>query len=172
MQNYSTKLVDSSRFLAEVVTNEIGGSQQKFDELMSIAYLDEYPLSMRAARIAGMCGEKYPELFKPHLPEMIRKIPVLQTEGVKRSFMKVFSELPLMMDGEYQGVILDISIELVESAKEAIAVRSYAIDILLKLLKQFPDLKPELVALLENMQVNESSALIHKRKKILARLRK
>lgn len=170
MYGYKAKLVDSSRYLADILSTEIGNSPEKFNELMSVAYSDEYPLSMRAARIAYMCGAKYPALLSPHIPYMIKVLNALKTEGVKRGFLKALSETPLKIEDKYAGLLADIAFETGNDPNQSIAVRSYALDLLMKLCDQFPDLAIELTMLMQNLQINESRALSAKRRKLLLKL--
>ena len=171
MYNYSAKLFDSSRRLADILTQEIGYSQEKFDELMTVAYSDEYPLSMRAARIAYMCGCNYPFLFIPHIPRILNVLPHLKTEGVIRGFLKTFAELQLPLNDEDQGYLADMAFELANDVKKPIALRVYSLDILMKLCEQYPDLIPELLAIIDNFEINGSAALAVKRRRILKKIK-
>lgn len=167
MYNYSAKFVDSSRLVADLLTREIENSQEKFDELMSITFLDEYPLSMRAARVVYLCGIRNPGLFTSHIRKMITTLPRLKTDGVKRSFLKTLSSLPLVLNDEDNRALIDLAFEMVNDKKQSIAVRNYTIDLLIKLCARFPDLKTELIATITNLPVSESPALISKCKKTL-----
>jgi hypothetical protein len=172
MYNYESKLVDSSRMIADIITSEIGNEQIKFDEIFEIALRDNYPLSMRAARIIELCVSKQQTLIRPHIYNMLKAIETSKIDGVKRNFLKILSEIPLPLDENYQGHLVDLSFKLIEDNSESIAVRAFSIDILMKFSKTFPELKRELIPLLETIAEDSSKGLESKCKKLLKMISK
>lgn len=167
MYNYEIKLVDSSRLIADLLVADIGNNTDKFAEMMELALRDEYPLSMRAARIIALCVEKNNSLIDPHLQNIIEVLDSICVEGVKRSFLKIFAELPLHLNEDMLGILTDRSFIWLNNPKEAIAIRYYAIEILLKVVKLFPEIKFELSDCLHTILDNESSALQVKSRKAI-----
>ena len=172
MQNYKTKLVDSSRMIADIMTADILDNQERFDEMFGLALLDEYPISMRAARITEMCVSRYKHLIKPHINEIVDIIDKSKLEGVRRSFLKILAENPQLLNEELQGRIVDQAFAYIDNQKEAISIRAYSIDIIFSLLKNYPELKNELIYILEAMTRDASVGLRTKSKKILAILKR
>lgn len=172
MYNYRLKLVDSSRFVADLLVNEIGKDHDKFSEMIELAFLDEYPMSMRAARVIALVAERYSELVVPHLQQMVDALCSIQVEGVKRSFLKIFAEIPVVLDEDMTGLLTDYSFNSLADPKEAIAIRYYAIEILMNVTKSYPELKFELQALLKSILDDESTALHAKSRKVLKELKK
>jgi hypothetical protein len=172
MYNYESKLVDSSRLIADMLVSDIGNNKEKFAEMMNLALRDEYPLSMRAARVIALCVEINTELIAPHLHGMVEALDRISVEGVKRSFLKIFAEMPVELDEDMLGILTDRSFNWVVDQKEAIAIRYYAIDILVKVVKLYPEIKVELTESLNSILENDSSALLVKSKKVLKYLQK
>jgi hypothetical protein len=171
MYDYESKLVDSSRTIADILTAEIADNQNKFDEMYEIALRNTYPNSMRAARIITFCVLKHQKLILPHMNTMLDSIEMTKIDGVKRSFLKILIEIPLSMDEDFQGRLADIIFTLAANNKEAIAVRAFSIDILLRIRELFPELNSELIPLLENIMDDSSVGLRSKCKKILKQLK-
>jgi hypothetical protein len=167
MQSYETRLVDSSRMIADIMVADIGNDQEKFDEMMVLALRDVYPLSMRAARIIELCMPKHINLFKPHIDKIIRLLPSVKVDGLKRNFLKIFADSPIYMDEELSGQLVDLAFNYLGDQKQAISVRAYAIDILVRFVRIYPEMKPELIAILESMYTDASVGLRLKSRKII-----
>lgn len=149
MNPIENQLVDSSRFIADAVVSNIGNNQELFDEAVALLLRDEYPISMRAARIVQLSAQKYPLLLEPHFLKFIEIIPRAKVDGVRRSLLAFFVETHLPEDEDQLGLLTDICFSFASDHNEAIAVRAYAVDILLKVIVRYPELKHELVEVLE-----------------------
>jgi hypothetical protein len=171
MYHYDSKLVDSSRMIADIMVADITYDQARFDEMFEIALQNKYPLSMRAARIVTLCVLKHPGFIFSHFNQLLASIESSNVDGVKRCFLKILVEIPLPRDENFQGRLADITFELVANTKEAIAIRAFSIDILIKISKIFPELNGELIPLLENIVDDPSMGLRSKCRKILKELK-
>jgi hypothetical protein len=172
MHNYEAKLVDSSRLIADMLVADIGDDRDKFAEMMMLSFRDEYPLSMRAARVIALCVENNTTLIIPHLQRMVDTIDTISVEGVKRSFLKIFAEMPVELNEDMLGILTDRSFNWLVDPKEAIAIRYYAIDILVKVVKLYPEIKIELTESLNSLLDDDSTALHTKGRKVLKYLDK
>lgn len=172
MQNYEFKLVDSSRMIADILTADIQNDQERFDEMLQLALKEEYPVSMRAARIIELCSFKHKHLIIPHLVKLVDSIEKSKIDGVKRSFLKILAVLPISLNEELQSRLIELSFSFLEDEKEAIAIRAFAIDYLTKMIRTYPELQNEMIYILEEMTRNSSTGLKTKCKKTLALLNK
>ena len=170
MFDYESKLVDSSRILADILVADIGDSQDKYSEMMAVAMLDKYPVSMRAARILTLCTSKNPTLIRPHIKTIIQSLESTKVEGVRRGFFKILSEVPDLINEECLGLLADLAFDWMGDPKQAIAIRVYAIDLLLHVVKKYPDLRYEFVGNLETIMEDGSSGLKSKCKHTLRKL--
>jgi hypothetical protein len=172
MQNYENKLVDSSRMIADILTSNILDNQERFDEMLQLALRDKYPLSMRAARIIELCTLNHKHLIIPHVEKLVDSIEKSKIDGVRRSFLKILSVMPSQLNEELQGRLIELAFSYLEDKKEAIAVRAFAIDFLIKMIQVYPELKNELIYLLEEINRDSSVGLQSKCKKVLTQLKK
>jgi len=172
MRNYEAKLVDSSRLLADILSDDIGNDPERFNEMMQIAFCDEYPLSMRAARIIALSSDNYPELINPYIPQIIECLKELNTDGVLRGFLKILAELPLEFDDEQMGVLTDMAFTWLANPGEPIAIRYYSIEILQIISRKYPEIGIELSIILQEMVNDESSGLKAKSRKVLNYLKR
>ncbi len=172
MHDYELKLVDSSRLLADILVNDIGNNPERFEEMMNLSLRDEYPLSMRAARVIALVIESYPDLVYPYIPIMISRLSQLKTEGVRRGFLKVLSEQPFPYDEEQMGILTDIAFTWLSDPKEAVSIRYYSIEILLNVSKKYPEIQNELKSILNELLEDGSSGLQAKSTMVLKYLKR
>lgn len=172
MSDYEVKLVDSSRALIDILAAEIGCNSEKYSEMFTIAIRDKYPLSMRAARVLQFCTEKYPSLVLPYLKNIISLLDKLKVDGGKRSFLKMIMASPTLPDEDSLGLLIEFCFTALQDNKQAIAIRAYSIDLLLKIILFYPDLAHELILILESREMEESAGMKRKHKHILNLLRK
>ena len=92
--------------------------------------------------------DRNPKLILPHLKELIellleKPIHVAITRNIIRILQ--FCQIP----EEFQSVLFDYCLELLEKPKTSIAVKAFSMQILVNLCKLHPELKQELIPVLE-----------------------
>jgi hypothetical protein len=172
MNNFQLKLVDSSRLIADILVKDIGNDKEKFSEMLEIALLDKYPVSMRAARIIALCIEENPDLITNYFKRIAEALPGIKVDGVKRGFLKMLADTSISFDEESAGFLTDIAFTWLEDSSQAIAIRYYCIEILQKVSLQYPEIGDELTVILKNMPEDISAGLQSKRLAVLNALKK
>ncbi len=128
---------------------------------------------MRAARVADFCCERHPELIRPYLVDLVKNLPELKDMSVKRVFMHILIRHSWVEDDEAMGRLVDTLFKWMMDDAQAVAIKVYAIAILENIIKVVPDLKGEMIVVLEEAVPNwESSALQYRGRKLIKRLRK
>ena len=171
MPSFEEQLVESSRVLTDIIVADIGNNQLLFDKVMDLMYRDEYPLSMRAAWVAYLAYEKHPELAKPHIKKLAIILPNTKVDGVKRSALKMLYDTMHELSEEDFGAFADLAFSWAEDSKQAIAVRAFSIDILLKVVETYPEITPEFTAILEGIIPDGSKGLKNKCGKLVKSLK-
>lgn len=170
MPNIEDLLVVSSKQMVEMLVVQLGNTQSLFDELMEIMYRDVYPVSMRAAWVATYVAEKHPELAHPHIPKICSILPDVKVDGVKRCILKILMNTSYKFSDDDLGILADIAFTLASDPSQAIAVRAFSLDILLIVLKTYPEITPELIAVMESIIPDGSSGLKNKCIKTIKKL--
>ena len=127
------------------IGNWIGRNERRFGQLMKCYLRGDRVLSQRSAWIMGYCGERNPYLLNRWIPSILKKVRQPGNHiAVKRNALRVlqFIETPRWLLGETVSLCFD---EL-ENANTPVAVRVYAMNILLTLLDDEPDLANEIIA--------------------------
>lgn len=170
MITLENQLVESSRALTDLIVNNIYPHQERFDEIMELVYRDAYPVSMRAAWVAFLAFEKNPDLVISHLSIINEKLPYFKVDGVKRSALKILHNQMHLLDEDEFGLLADTAFEWAQSPRQPIAVRAFSIDILVRTSERYPEIIPELKALLETILPDGSAGLKNKCQKLLKKI--
>ena len=141
-------LVEQSKANAVRITGWIGKDAARFNQLIQLFLHDEYRVVQRAAHIVSIVAEKNPQLLQPHLAAMVGRMqePGLPV-AVKRNVVRVlqYQEIPEAL----HGPVMNTCFNLLADVKETIAVRAFSMTVLANLAKDYPEIKQELKALLE-----------------------
>jgi hypothetical protein len=151
-------LYDSSRAAIEMTMKTIEKNPELLDEAFKLCY-ENYPLSMRAARVMQLYNEKHAEALIPFIPDIVDELLKTNVDGVKRSFLKILILTPNICNVHKSAMLFDKCIDWLLYEKESIAVKAYSIDLLEKFAKEEPDLKNELNLVFGNLPKEESVGL-------------
>ncbi len=164
-------LEEHSKEQTLMITNYIGKSQKRFDQLMDLFLGDEYRVTQRAAWVVSHCADAYPKLIQPHLKRILDNLerPNLH-DAIKRNTLKALSEWDL--PEELLGQAATISFDLLASPTEAIAIRVHAMTIIYNICHKEPDLADELRLLIEDGMEHGSAGFRSRGKRILKGLDK
>ena len=136
----------SNRAVADMAVNLIVKNRDHFRETLDLCLVDEYPISMRAARVVQLYCEKDPGVIYPYLDEILPKILSSGIDGVKRNFLKIFGEFIDMQRLSEPGPLLNACFDWMLDPKEKPAVRIHAIYVIYRIADGNPDLLKELYA--------------------------
>lgn len=162
-------LIDSWENLSFTI-NEISNHPENFDILMDIALNHSEHKSWRAAYLADKIHDVHPELLFPYIEILIQKLKVLDNKSKKRHFLKLISmnELPV----KYYGFLVDYCITTL-SSEEPPANRVHAMQILYNISLKEPDLKYELIHIIEHeMEYHATPGIISRGNRLLNQLHK
>ena len=161
-------LEEYSKPQAMKISSYIGKDENRFGELMNLFFEDGYRITQRAAWVVSHCSDKYPELIGPYIEPMIMNLRNDIPVAVQRNTLRVLQEKE-MPDGLI-GDAADICFKLLESAKEPIAVKVFAMTLLANICKKVPELKNELRILIEDQLPYGSAGFKSRATKILKKL--
>ncbi|UCH14421.1 MAG: hypothetical protein JSV22_00285 [Bacteroidales bacterium] len=163
-------LVDSSRIIADIVAENVGDSPEHFKKLIDLAFSGKEKIAMRASRVATFCVQKYQHLIEPYLDRIIQELP--EDESIRKNFMKILAETPLKFTEEQLGILVDKSFEILMNDKSSIANKAYSMELLYKISEIEPDLKNELIPVIEEQIPTGSSGVKLIGKRLLKKLYK
>ncbi len=162
------KIIDSWDHLL-LAFGYISERPEHIASLMNIAMDDGLKGSWRASWMISKMYETYPELLEPYLGKVIDFLQKTTDSSKKREFLKLVSYYSV--PEEKEALMLGYCIRHFTSASEPVAVRVHAMQILFNISEREPDLKNELIQLIEHEIEYHSSAGIKSRgNKLLRKL--
>ena len=164
--------IDSSRVIVDQVVDAVGDNPAYFKFVLDLCFSEGYPVAMRAGRAVALCNEKYPSLIIPYIDQLVKMIKGSEIDGVKRGILQAFSESVDMKLFVNLGELVDLCFSLLMNIKESISVMYYSMEILYKICIIEPELKFELIQVIEGMTFETSAGLVKRAKKLLKLLKK
>lgn len=146
------------------VVDYIGNDKKRFDELMRLFLFDDYRVSQRASWAVLHCIQKNPAFAKKYLPLMLDNLKNPVHDAVVRNTVRILDLTDIPENLHVQ--VMDICFELVNKNQSPIAVKAFSIGVLTKLSKQYPELKNELKAIVDNQLPFASPAIKSRAKRI------
>jgi hypothetical protein len=160
----------SSKHEVNEVVRFIDHRPEAFATVMELFFSSRSRVAQRAAWVAGHCAERQPELILPYLEPMVNLINKPVNDGVKRNTLRMLQHVSL--PESLQGVAADSCFEIIRSAKEATAVKVFALTVLYNVVKVYPELANELKLCITEQLPYASAGFQSRGKKILAKLEK
>ena len=145
----------------------IGADKDRFAVLIGLFFAGEYRITQRAAWPLSYCVRAHPQLitpyFKPLLDKLERKdIPV----AVVRNTVRLLQDVTIPK--KYQGRVMNICFDFIQSPETPIAVKAFSLTILSHLSKDYPDIRGELKLIIEEQWEHATPAFRSRARKIMA----
>ncbi|MES2778766.1 MAG: hypothetical protein V4651_02615 [Bacteroidota bacterium] len=153
------------------IVQYVGNDKQRMKELMVLFLGNEYRITQRAAWPLSYIGIAHPDLVKPYDGKLLE---FLQQQGahdaVKRNILRLWGET--MPSQKYWGELFDICYQLARSKDEAVAIRTFAMQVMSNIVITYPELTFELKSLAEELILLGQPAFISRGKKVLKLIEK
>jgi hypothetical protein len=159
-----------SKFISKSIVNYIGNEEEKLNELLSIFAEGDVRLTQRAAWPLGMLADENPDLLKSKVSFLCNLLDKPLHVAVKRNVLRTFQVLDI--PEEDMGNLADKCFNYMHDINEPIAVKAFAMTVLANMCKKEPDLKNELIPMIEDLIPFGSSGLVARSKKLLKELSK
>jgi hypothetical protein len=164
-------LSDSGVFLAELTANMAVDDPSLLKPLIDLAFNDTDPWSQRASRVVAICSCRIPSLIKPFAKSLVRNMRSFRSEGVRRNFLKIFTEVPINLPVKEQGILMSLCFDYL-NGENSVSVKVYSMEVLYLLSRDYPEIKEELRVVIEDQIADSSAGFKSRGNKILTKLRK
>lgn len=162
----------SERVVADLAVKVLEEHPGSLREILDLCWLEKYPMSMRAARVAQLYMEKYSDSIYPDLDEIIEKILQTRIEGVRRNFLKVIADVVDIEKVTEPGILLNACFEWLLDAGLPPGTKIHAMTVIYKMGLKEPDLLKELAATIEIIMDESEISMKTCGRKMLARISK
>lgn len=163
-------LKEHSKKQKDLVVKYVNNSPARFAKLITLFLKGPYRVTQRASWPVSYCIEKNPDLIKPHFNALLKKLaqPGIH-DAVKRNIIRTlqFVRIPKA----FQGRTVNICMTYFQDGKEPVAIRVFAMTVLTNIAEENPELKNEIIPLIEDMMPHGSAGFISRGSKILKKLK-
>lgn len=163
-------LKEHSRKQRDKITAYVGNDPERFAELVAVFLNGPYRITQRAAWPLSLCIEKYPTLLRPHWKKILAFTDRPDVhDAVKRNVLRMFQfvKIPKV----YQGRTADLCLRLLTDTHEPVAIRVFAMSVLANLAQEVPELKNELIPIIEDQLPFASAGFQSRGRKVLKQLK-
>lgn len=163
-------LHENSKSNINYIVAYIQNDAEKFHNLMELFFKGSYRIAQRAAWVMAEAVDKNPGLVNPYVKQIIKTLGKGGIhDAVKRNSLKILEAIEIPV--AHQGRLISTCFDFLSDKKEPVAVKVFAMSILLKLTQNEPDLQKELRILIEDQLPYGSPGFISRGQKILDALR-
>lgn len=151
------------------IVNYVGHDPKRFSELVEVFLQGPYLVTQRAAWPLSYCIEQYPDLLQPHFRKILAQLGKKNIhDSVKRNILRMlqFVRVPKA----WQGITTDLCLTFLANAREPVAIRVFAMTVLANITSEVPELKNELIPLIEDQLPYASAGFISRGNKVLKQL--
>lgn len=141
----------------DAVVDWVGTDQQRFDELVHQFLTGGYRLTQRAGWPLSYIAMAQPLLIAKHLKKMIDNLrqPHLHN-AVKRNTVRILQQMDV--PEELQGELMETCFKFIQAVDEPAAVKAFSLTILHNLSKKYPEILPEIKAIIADRPDHQTAA--------------
>lgn len=143
--------VEHSKKITMQIIKYVGYDKVRFDDLIRIFFGKDKKLQQRAAWPLSYLAEGNPRLIEPYLKKLVALLeqPGLHA-AVARNILRIFQQYDLPEN--YHGELIDICFRFILKPSTPIAIKAFAISTATNIAKPYPELKRELLIVLNELQ--------------------
>lgn len=160
-------LFDSSRAAADMAVDIIRQQPALFEDAYRLCMAQKGVMALRTARVVQLVAEEHPGIFRPYFPDMVHSLHMLRHSSVKRCMMKVLTFYDLTDEEELHGLIIDAAFMRMNEPGEDVSTRAYAMRVIRRFLKIYPEISGEYIAALKFLTTNAKETLSNYAEKLL-----
>jgi hypothetical protein len=152
-----TILEEHSKKQCNKIVKWVGCNQEKFNELFHLFLNSGYRVTQRAAWPLSYCAIAHPELMKCNYQKLLDNLnkPHLH-DSIKRNTVRLLQAVDIPT--KYDGPVMEICFKYLESPGEAVAIKAFALTVLGRLAKKYPEIIPEIKLLIEEQLPHQTAA--------------
>ncbi|MCG8579736.1 MAG: hypothetical protein MI866_07460, partial [Bacteroidales bacterium] len=148
---------------------ELYESPEDIKLLLELNMHDNPKIAWRSAYLLDLAHDINPSILDNYLELIMERTPKLSNQSIKRHYLRILSQHD--MSDIADGQILDCCFEWLQTEETPIAVKAHCMQIIYDLTIPYPELIPELKAVLENLLPYGSKGEVNRAKKILKLIR-
>lgn len=154
----------------DLLIREVIKSESHFCTLLQLTLHEKDPLAWRAAWILDGSDEFKPGLASKHIRTIVNALPQLESQGTLRSLLRLLSRYEI--HEEEQGLLIDLCFSYLVSELYPVAVKVHAMQIIYLHVLIYPELKDELIAVIEDQIDNNTVGFKSRGRRLIKQMEK
>lgn len=139
--------------------------------LVDYSYSADHKLAFKASWVLTKVNDLSPETICPYLDRIAGSLSQVDNESAVRSFLRILSFTDMnKLSLRNHGILADNCFSFLRSGFSSVAVKAYAMEILYKLVLIYPELKNELVATINILQIDGPGGILSRGRMIIKKL--
>lgn len=164
-----TLTVTMNNQLKKMAAHYVMSDIQNLDKLWILITERPYPICSRAAwTFEYICSENS-KILENWSEKIAAYFPHIPHNSVRRIMAKLLSQTPI--PEAYEGYVLNTAFEWLANPKIPIAVRANCMKIIYNLYQKYPEIAPELEAIIQNQLAYASAGIKNRGLKILKKIK-
>ncbi len=164
-------LSEHSRVQTDKIIAWVGGSPERFRELMFLFFEGEKLVVQRSAWSIGLIACKNPDLFYPYLDKAVQQLYSKDIhDAAVRNILRIIQDL--VIPEHLEGPLLELCLGYINQPKIPGAIKAFAITTLENICSKYPELASEVLIILNDRIPYESPAYVSRGKRFIKRFAK
>ena len=151
------------------VLRAIEEQPSRMEELMDCFFDKNLRLCQYASWPAGMIADHSPELIIPYLQKMLNNLDTPHHDAVIRNTFRTLQNLDI--PEEIEGLAFEKAFDFLANPQNAIAIRVFAMSVCGNIALKYPELKHELIPVIEEQLPFGSAGFKNRGMKVLKALK-
>lgn len=162
-------LAEHSKKQCLKIVQYINGNPLRFKQLVKLFLTGEYRVVQRAAWPVSYCIEAHPELLKPYWAPFMKALDDSKSHpAVHRNILRLLQFVP-DIPRKYQGLSMNACFKRIEDPRAKAAEKAFALTVLENLSRLHPDIRSELLLIIDERWDQETPAFRSRAAKIRKR---
>jgi len=154
-----------SKKLRNDIIDFVGTSKPRMKALMGFFFHENLRYNQKASWPVGYIGRRHPKLIEPYLEQMVKALDNPAHDAQVRNTLRVLEEVDI--PEEIEGELCDKCFNYIQDLKSAVAIRAFAMTTLHKIVKKYPDLQQEFIAIIKEHMPHGTAAIKVRGRRIL-----
>jgi hypothetical protein len=164
-------LAEHSRKQSLKIAGWIGSDKKRFSLLLDLFLHDQYRVVQRSAWVVSYVGERHPELVELNIKSIVNRLYDDNIHvAVKRNVIRIlqYVKIPVSLHAK----VINICMLNLADPEETVAVRCFSMTVLANLAKLYPEIKTEIISVLNSRFMGTTPGLKARAKKVIKELSK
>jgi hypothetical protein len=149
---------EHSKRNTEAIVNYIGNDAALFRQLIDIIKTEDYRLVQRASWVLSYVVAKTPELIYPHLGMLLKLLNKPHHDAYKRNVFRLLRNMSTIPE-KHHAEVIDHCMTAIPDVAQPAAIRTFAIHVMGKMARIYPELCGELSMIAEPLTEHEMPSI-------------